>query len=131
MVLGQGLRLAGTGPAAGLTAALLLARFAASLLPGLQCNDPLAVLAAPGRTHRGGCFGLLYPRSPSDPRRSAYRSAAVKEDSVRARLEFDRGFENAAARTAESRTLPEHGQNPPQPCPSICRNRLSKKQEEE
>ena len=47
MVLGQGLRLAGAGAAAGLTAALLLARFAASLLPGLQWNDPLAVLAAP------------------------------------------------------------------------------------
>src|SRR5262249_61654281 len=36
MVLGQGLRLAGAGAAAGLTAALLLARFTASLLPGLQ-----------------------------------------------------------------------------------------------
>jgi ABC-type antimicrobial peptide transport system permease subunit len=46
MVLGQRLRLAGAG-AAGLTAALLLARFAASLLPGLQWNDPLSVLAAP------------------------------------------------------------------------------------
>ena len=47
MVLGQGLRLAVAGAAAGLTAALLLARFAATLLPGLQWNDPLVVLAAP------------------------------------------------------------------------------------
>jgi putative ABC transport system permease protein len=47
MMLRQGLRLAFTGAAAGLTAALLLARFAATLLPGLQWNDPVVVLAAP------------------------------------------------------------------------------------
>jgi ABC-type antimicrobial peptide transport system permease subunit len=47
IVLRQGLRLALVGAAAGLTAALLLARFAATLLPGLQWNDPLVVLAAP------------------------------------------------------------------------------------
>jgi putative ABC transport system permease protein len=47
MMLRQGLRLAFTGAAAGLTAALLLARFAATLLPGLQWNDPVVLLAAP------------------------------------------------------------------------------------
>jgi putative ABC transport system permease protein len=47
MVLRQGLRFALAGSAAGLAAALLLARYAATLLPGLQWNDPLVVLAAP------------------------------------------------------------------------------------
>jgi ABC-type antimicrobial peptide transport system permease subunit len=47
MVLRQGLRLAFCGAAAGLAAALLLSRFAATFLPGLQWNDPLVFTAAP------------------------------------------------------------------------------------
>jgi putative ABC transport system permease protein len=46
MVVGQGMRLAGAGVAAGLVAALLLARLMSSLLFGIRPTDPMAMLGA-------------------------------------------------------------------------------------
>ena len=47
MMLGHGLKLAGLGAAAGLVAALLLGRFAASFLYGVNVADPLTLIAVP------------------------------------------------------------------------------------
>jgi putative ABC transport system permease protein len=46
MVVGQGMKIAGAGVAAGLVAALLLTRLMSSLLFGVRPTDPVALLAA-------------------------------------------------------------------------------------
>ena len=84
--MGQGLRLALVGLAAGLAGAFALTRLMASLLFGVQPNDPatLVAVAATITARRGA--RVLHPGAARDPRRSGGRTARRIEAGFRPAL---------------------------------------------
>ena len=69
MVLGQGVRLAAAGVAAGVIGALLMTRAIATLLFGVGPRDPWTLVALSAIADRRRAAGLLHPRAAGDESR--------------------------------------------------------------
>ena len=74
MVLGQGVRLAAAGVAAGVIGALLITRAIAALLFNVSPRDPSTLAALSAHADRRRAAGVLHPRETSDESRSHPRA---------------------------------------------------------